>query len=104
MPVICCCFCSCCFALCFDVVHRRCLDLAVQALIANAACGGDSGARALVIGTLLGALHGETALPQRWLDTLREYKRADEMLNTLLSPLTAADGTRSEVTVMRAEL
>ena len=69
-----------------------------EALIANAACGGDSGARAVVIGTLLGALHGETALPQRWLDTLREFKRADAMLNALLSISVAdAESAKTEL-------
>ena len=41
-----------------------------QALIANANCGGDSAARGIVIGTLLGAVHGESAVPERWMKTL----------------------------------
>ena len=41
------------------------------ALIANADCGGDSGARAMVIGLILGLKHGEGGVPARWAEGLR---------------------------------
>jgi ADP-ribosylglycohydrolase len=50
------------------------------ALVANANCGGDSGARAVVIGLLLGAVHGEEAVPARWLAALRDAPRARDLI------------------------
>lgn len=51
-----------------------------EALIANANCGGDSSARAIVIGTLLGASRGEAAVPPRWSASLNAAKSAHEWL------------------------
>lgn len=42
-----------------------------EALVATVMAGGDSAARAMVVGMLLGARHGMAALPQRWLADLR---------------------------------
>lgn len=42
-----------------------------EALIANAGVGGDSAVRGMVIGMLLGAVHGKSAIPQRWLSSLK---------------------------------
>jgi ADP-ribosylglycohydrolase len=52
-------------------------------LIANANVGGDSAARGIVIGILLGAVHGEEAIPARWLATLRVLPRVRELLQSL---------------------
>ena len=67
-------------ALYFSLKYENSLE---EALIANANCGGDSGARAMVIGLLLGGLHGETALPQRWTTAHNSYKHANSLLTIL---------------------
>jgi len=54
-------------ALHFVVKYEHDLE---TALIENVLVGGDSASRALVIGLLLGAYHGDPAIPQRWCDTL----------------------------------
>ena len=41
-----------------------------QALVVNTNLGGDNCHRGVVLGALLGALHGEQAWPRRWLDGL----------------------------------
>ena len=58
-------------------------DSLEQALIANANVGGDSAARGMVIGTLLGAVHGETSVPERWLKTLNALPRVLSLLEQL---------------------
>ena len=62
-----------------------------RALVANARCGGDSAARGITVGILLGALHGEEALPQRWLDGLRALPRVRELLALLEAGSGRAD-------------
>jgi ADP-ribosylglycohydrolase len=74
-------------ALYFALKYQTSLE---EALVANAACGGDSGARAVVIGSLLGAVHGEEAVPERWRSGLRSYARVDKALTTLLHARTKA--------------
>jgi hypothetical protein len=53
-----------------------------EALIANASVGGDSGARGVVIGMLLGAVHSERegTLPARWMATLRSREAVERLL------------------------
>ena len=58
-------------------------DSLEEALIANANVGGDSAARGIVIGTLLGAVHGEAAVPERWLKTLNALPRVRALLEQL---------------------
>ena len=41
-----------------------------QALVVNTNLGGDNCHRGVVLGALLGAMHGEQVWPQRWLDGL----------------------------------
>jgi len=66
-------------------------DSLERALVANARCGGDSAARGITVGILLGALHGEEALPQRWLDGLRALPRVRELLALLEAGSGRAD-------------
>ena len=56
------------------------------ALIANANCGGDSAARGIVIGMLLGALHTTSALPRdhRWARGLNALPRVEALIDTLV--------------------
>jgi len=61
----------------------RYADSLEDALVANANCGGDSGARAMVIGLLLGALHGDAAVPPRWAAAHTAHARARELLAIL---------------------
>ena len=69
-------------ALYFALKYRDSLE---NALIANAGVGGDSAVRAVVIGTLLGAVHGESALPARWLATLNSRAHAQSLMQQLAS-------------------
>lgn len=53
------------------------------ALIENVMAGGDSAARGLVLGTILGAAHGRRAIPLRWLEALEARSRVDSFLRTM---------------------
>ncbi|WP_448874101.1 ADP-ribosylglycohydrolase family protein [Desulfobulbus propionicus] len=50
------------------------------ALIENVMAGGDSAARGLVVGMLLGARLGEEAIPESWLRGMRAYARIIDLL------------------------
>lgn len=68
-------------------------DSLEKALIANANIGGDSAARGIVIGMLLGAVHGEEAVPARWIKTLNVLPR----VNTLIAELEAKQAPKQDV-------
>lgn len=53
-----------------------------EALIENVMAGGDSSARGLLTGMVLGAAHGTDAVPGDWLRGLRRYGRIAECLET----------------------
>ena len=53
------------------------------ALIENVMAGGDSGARALMLGTVLGAAHGRRAIPERWIEPLAARPRIESFLKTV---------------------
>merc|ERR1712046_346582 len=54
-----------------------------EALIANAGVGGDSCARGIVIGTVLGAAHGMEGIPSRWTETLRGLPHVKDLYGKL---------------------
>lgn len=54
-----------------------------RALQVNANIGGDSAARGIVIGMLLGAIHGRKALPVQWLETLNSYKEVHDLFDII---------------------
>lgn len=53
------------------------------ALEENVRAGGDSAARGMVLGTLLGAAHGKRAVPERWIAPLRARRQAEEFLRLM---------------------
>lgn len=67
-------------ALYFTLRYQHSLE---RALIANANVGGDSAARAMVIGTLLGAIHGETSIPARWTRALNALPHVNALIARL---------------------
>jgi ADP-ribosylglycohydrolase len=54
-----------------------------QALIANVMAGGDSAARGMLAGMVLGAQRGIDAIPQQWLQELTARQRIAEALNAI---------------------
>lgn len=54
-----------------------------EAFIETVMAGGDSSARGMVVGMLLGAYHGKDKIPSRWLDKLTKYNRIMTALNNL---------------------
>lgn len=61
-------------------------DDPVEALSANAMLGGDSAARGLLLGLLLGARHGVDAFPAAWANDMKEIGTIDRALERLESP------------------
>jgi ADP-ribosylglycohydrolase len=54
-----------------------------QALIKNVMAGGDSSARGMLLGMVLGAHLGMDAIPARWLSELKERKRIEQLMDSL---------------------
>ena len=54
-----------------------------KALQVNANIGGDSAARGIVIGMLLGAVHGQDAIPKKWIETLNSYEDVNRVFNKI---------------------
>ena len=52
-----------------------------QALVTNALLGGDSAARALLLGLIMGAAHGQVWLPPAWLTDLNARPEIDALLD-----------------------
>jgi hypothetical protein len=79
-------------ALYFSLRYTHSLE---AALVANANVGGDSAARGVVIGMLLGAAHGdrqvEDVIPSRWLTQLRSRERVEELLQQVQSATVDAN-------------
>lgn len=58
-------------------------DEPVEALATNALLGGDSAARGLLLGLLLGAKHGVAAFPEPWTRELKAGSEIEAILGTL---------------------
>jgi ADP-ribosylglycohydrolase len=65
-----------------SVVHLvfRYEDDLKSALVENVMAGGDSAARGMLVGMLLGAYHGREAIPEEWLMGMRAYDRIEKLL------------------------
>ena len=64
----------------------RCGDDFETALIENTNAGGDNAARGLALGMVLGAMHGKSRIPERWLRGLRTARRLDAFLRAASPP------------------
>lgn len=53
-----------------------------QALLQNIYGGGDSAARGMTIGAILGAYHGESKIPVAWLTEMNHLKKIENLLMT----------------------
>jgi ADP-ribosylglycohydrolase len=51
------------------------------AMVENVMAGGDSSARGMLVGMVLGAAHGMTAIPEAWISQMRAGKRIEELLS-----------------------
>jgi ADP-ribosylglycohydrolase len=58
-------------------------DSLEDALIETVMAGGDSAARGMVVGMLLGAHHGGDKIPSRWLENLSRYQEIQTALDKL---------------------
>lgn len=58
-------------------------DSLEEALIETVMAGGDSAARGMVVGMLLGAYHGRDKIPSRWLNKLNRYQEIQTALDKL---------------------
>jgi ADP-ribosylglycohydrolase len=66
----------------FAILLRHGDDLET-ALIENVMAGGDSAARGLVLGMMLGAAHGQRAIPPRWIEGLHARPQIASFLETV---------------------
>lgn len=66
----------------FAILLRHGEDLET-ALVENVMAGGDSAARALVLGMILGAGHGRRAVPEHWIEPLQARTRIENFLKTV---------------------
>lgn len=66
-----------------DVIHfiARYENNLEEALVQSAMAGGDSAGRGLLIGMILGAHLGETAIPERWTSVMKKTQQIRELLN-----------------------
>ncbi len=55
-----------------------------EALIENAMAGGDSAARGMLLGMVLGASLGREAIPERWVQATKEASSIQEQIHSLL--------------------
>jgi ADP-ribosylglycohydrolase len=58
-------------------------DSLETALTENVMAGGDSAARGMLLGTLLGAAHGRRAIPERWSEALQARSKVETFLESV---------------------
>ena len=58
-------------------------DSLEEALVQNVMAGGDSAARGMLVGLLLGARHGMAGIPQQWLDALKARAEIEALLDKI---------------------
>ena len=58
-------------------------DNLAEGLIENAMAGGDSAARGLIVGMILGAHRGIDAIPQKWLSELKSYQEIVDLMDQI---------------------
>ena len=54
-----------------------------EALIQNVMAGGDSAARGMAVGMVLGAHLGVEAIPQEWIEGLKKREEIEELLDKI---------------------
>lgn len=57
----------------YQLLHASSVE---EALVDTVMCGGDTDTNAAIAGALLGAVHGRTSIPDRWLDCILECRPA----------------------------
>jgi len=69
-------------------------------LIKNVMAGGDSAARGLILGMILGAAYGVEAIPKRWIDGLQARLKIESYLKDLEAPVanTASERRKTHKT------
>jgi ADP-ribosylglycohydrolase len=67
------------------LILERLGDNLEHALIENVMAGGDNASRGLALGMILGATHGKTAIPTRWIEPLEAAPRIETFLTALES-------------------
>ncbi len=58
-------------------------DNLAEGLIENAMAGGDSASRGLIVGMILGAHLGISAIPQKWLSELKSYQEIIDLMDQI---------------------
>jgi ADP-ribosylglycohydrolase len=53
-----------------------------KALLTNVQAGGDSAARGIMIGTILGAYHGIDVLPNDWKEDMKYFEKINSIKKT----------------------
>jgi ADP-ribosylglycohydrolase len=56
------------------------------ALIENIMAGGDSAARGMLIGFILGCYHGLQSIPNEWLSAMLKYEEIVHMIELVCNP------------------
>jgi ADP-ribosylglycohydrolase/fermentation-respiration switch protein FrsA (DUF1100 family) len=73
------------------------------ALIENTMAGGDSAARGLLVGMMLGAAHGDAALPAPWLEKLKARNEIESLYAALCGCGSASASTSASASAPQTE-
>lgn len=61
-----------------------------RGLLANANCGGENVHRGIVLGALIGAHHGERAIPEHWKTGLKDHAALREEIDAFKAAVAGA--------------